>query len=208
MERLGRLLPVGSVELLQIARHALLDLRQTPLHLGPREVPVAVVHRLELTAVDRDAGLRQQPHRAAQRNKARAHLADGTAIVLAEVGNRLVIGHQPARKPHHLNIVPSLTLKPSARLNPVEIAVDIELQQRRRMIRRPAGRLGSDAVKSQAAQIEFLDKNVDHPNRIVLADPVFQAFRKQRALPAIHPLNEALHPIPPQSRRNHTARIK
>ena len=27
-----------------------------------------------------------------------------------------------AQKPHHLNIVPSLTLKPSARLNPVEIA--------------------------------------------------------------------------------------
>ena len=96
-ERLGWLLPVGSVELLQITRHALLDLRHPPLHLGPREVPVAVVHRLELAAVDRDAGLRQQPHRAAQRNKARTHLADGTAIVLAEVGNRLVIGHQPAQ---------------------------------------------------------------------------------------------------------------
>ena len=28
-----------------------------------------------------------------------------------------------------------------------------------------------------------------------LGDPVFQAFREQRALPTIHPLNEALHPI-------------
>ena len=150
LERLGRLLPVGSVELLQIARHALLDLRHPPLHLRPREVPVAVVHRLELAAVDRHAGLRQQAHRAAQRNKARAHLADGTAIVLAEVGNRLVIGHQPARKPHHLDVVPSLTLKPPARLNPVEIAVNIELQQHRRMIRRPAGCLGSRPRQTQA----------------------------------------------------------
>ena len=62
------------------------------------------------------------------------------------------------------------------------------------MIRRPASRLGSH----QLAQIEFLDKNVDHPNRIVLADPVFQAFRKQRALSTIRALDKALPPIPPQ----------
>src|SRR3979490_1630358 len=37
---------------------------------------------------------------------------------------------------------PGLTLKPAARLTPVEIAVDVELQQYRRMIRRSAGRLG------------------------------------------------------------------
>src|SRR5262245_7610969 len=42
------------------------------------------------------------------------------------------------------------------------------------------------------------DKDLDHPNRIILSDPVFQAFGKQRALAAIYPLNEALHPIPPQ----------
>ena len=30
-----------------------------------------------------------------------------------------------------------------------------------------------------------------HANGIVLADPVFQAFRKQRGLTAIDPLNEA-----------------
>ena len=125
-------------------------------------------------------------------------LADGTAVVLAEVGNRLVIGYQSTRQPHYLNVVPSLTLEPPARLSPVEIAVDIQLQQDRRMIRRPASRLGINPVKSQLGQVEFLNKNVDHPNRIVLANPVFQAFRKQRALPAIGALNEAPHPIPPQ----------
>jgi hypothetical protein len=45
------------------------------------------------------------------------------------------------------------------------------------------------------------DKDVDHANRIVLADPVFQAFRKQRVLPAICRLNEALHLILPQVAR-------
>src|SRR6266536_5263184 len=52
-----------------------------------------------------------------------------------------------------------------------------------------------------ANQIEFADKDVDYANRIVLADPVFKALRKQGALPTIRPFNEALHPIPPQIAR-------
>jgi hypothetical protein len=78
----------------------------------------------------------------------------------------------------------------------------------RRMIRRPAGYLGIDPVEPKLGQIELIDKDVDHPNRIVLADPVFQAFRKQRDLTAIRPLNEAPHPIPRKLRGNHIARIK
>jgi hypothetical protein len=104
-ERLRRLLPVGGVELLQIARNVLLNLRHAPVHLGAREVLVAIVDRLELAA-NGDAGLRE------------------------------------------------------------------------------------------------------HPNRIVLADPVSQAFRKSRGLHAIRALNEASHPIPGKSRGNHIARIK
>ncbi len=64
------------------------------------------------------------------------------------------------------------------------------------MIRRPAGCLGIDPAEPKLGQIEFVDKDVNHANGIVLADPVFQAFRKQRALSAIHPLNEAPHVIP------------
>src|ERR1019366_6883476 len=125
----------------------------------------------------------------------------GAAVVLAEVGNRLVVGSKPARQPHHLNVAPSFTLQSPARLDPVEIAVDVELQQHRWMIRRPARYLGIDPAKPKFGQIEFLDKDIDHANRIVLADPVCHAFRKQRALPAIRPLNEALHLILPQIAR-------
>src|SRR6202035_749908 len=118
-------------ELLKIARDALLDLRHAPLHLGARKALVAIVHRLALAAIDRDAGLRQQIPRAAQRDKLRTHFADGVAIVLAEVGNRLVIVYKSTGQPHHLNVAPSLVLKPPARLYPVEISVNGELQQER-----------------------------------------------------------------------------
>jgi hypothetical protein len=51
------------------------------------------------------------------------------------------------------------------------------------MIRRAADRLRIDPAKPKIGQIQFLNKDVDRPNGIVLADPIFQAFRKQRALP-------------------------
>jgi hypothetical protein len=66
------------------------------------------------------------------------------------------------------------------------------------MVRRPAGCLGIDPAEPKLGQIEVVDEDVDDANWIVLADPVFHAFRKQRALPTIRTLNEALHPSPPQ----------
>src|SRR5262245_44927052 len=74
---LGRLMAVGRVELAQITRHTFFELRPPPLHLAPREVPVAIVHRLELAAVDRHARRGQQTHLTAQIDEAGANLADG-----------------------------------------------------------------------------------------------------------------------------------
>ena len=62
------------------------------------------------------------------------------------------------------------------------------------MIRRPAGCLGVNPAEPKLRQIEFLDKDVDYADGILLADPVFQALGKQRALPATGALNEAPQP--------------
>src|SRR6476620_2447202 len=64
------------------------------------------------------------------------------------------------------------------------------------MVRRPSGDFGSNSLKPEQSQIEPLDNYVDDANRIVVANPVFQAVRKQRDLPAIGALNEASHPDP------------
>ena len=97
-QRFRWLLPVGSVELAQIALDALLELSPAPLHLRTREVPITIVHRLELAAIDGNARLHQQTHLAAELDKARTHLADGTAVVLPEVGDRLVVGDKASEQ--------------------------------------------------------------------------------------------------------------
>ncbi len=112
---------------------------------------------------------------------------------LAEIGDRLVIGDQPAAQPHDLQVTAGFALEPPARLHPVEIAVDVKLQQKRRVIGRPARGLRIDTAKPQAAQIKSLDKGLDHPDRIVLRNKIFKRFRKERDLTAIQTLDKALH---------------
>ena len=172
------LLPIGVVQLVQVACDALLDLRHAALHLGPREVLVPAVHRLELGAVDRHAGIAQQIKLAAQGDKLNTDLTDRPAIVFTEFGDRLVIRRQAAGQLHHFHVAPRLLLKPAARLNPVEVAVNIELQQHARMIARPAGCLRDNPAKAQAAKIKLIDKHVDHPHSIIFADVIIQMFRK------------------------------
>src|SRR5262249_47521116 len=189
-----------GAELAQIPGHALLDLAQPAIHLRAREVLVAVVDRLELAAIDGDARRRQQADLSAKRDELRTHLADRRPVVLAEIGNRLVIRNQSTDQPHDLNVATSLTFKPTARLNPIEITVDVKLQQHRRVVRRPARDLGLNPAKPQFRQVQPVNKNVDHTNRVVLANPIFQAVRKQCDLAAIHALYKALHPDPSAKR--------
>src|SRR3979411_2457891 len=62
-----------------------------------------------------------------------------------------------------------------------------------------AGRWPRDQPRKTEARPDRAPRqDITHATRIILANPIFQAFRKQGALPAIHTLNKALHPIPPQ----------
>src|SRR6202171_1415116 len=90
-------LAIGAVELREIPGNALVNLRQPPLHLGLREVPVPRVDGFELAAVDRDARLAQQLKASAQHHELTADLADRLAIILAEVGYRLECRHKAER---------------------------------------------------------------------------------------------------------------
>src|SRR3979490_3507166 len=67
-------LAIGAVELREIPRYALVNLRQPPLHLGPRGVPIPRVDGLELAAVDRNARFAKQFKTAAKHHELTADL--------------------------------------------------------------------------------------------------------------------------------------
>ncbi len=68
------------------------------------------------------------------------------------------------------------------------------------MISGPARRFAAAALEPERGKIEAIDENVDNADRVVFADPVLKALRKQGALTAIRPLDKALHPPIPRER--------
>ncbi len=72
------------------------------------------------------------------------------------------------------------------------------------MIRRPAGRCRIDAIEPEVAKFQRIDEHIDRAYRIALVDPIIKAFRQQRRLLAIRPLNKTLHQPPAIQQGNHS----
>jgi hypothetical protein len=70
------------------------------------------------------------------------------------------------------------SLQTSTRLNAVEIAVDIDLQQDCGVLSGTACVSRNSIVETKGKQVEFIDKDVDYAHRIGIADVVVEAFGK------------------------------
>ena len=88
------------------------------------------------------------------------------------------------------------TLQPTARRDLVDVAVNVDLQQRARMIGWTSGRFWNHTVKAQRPEIQLIDKHVDQPHRVALSNVVIQILGKQNALYTVFTLNEARHLTP------------
>ena len=83
-----------------------------------------------------------------------------TPLVLAEVGDGLVIGCEPPEQPHHFQIAMALALRPAARLHAIEIAEDVELEVNQGMI--PGRPMSSGSTVSKPiASDQALDERID-----------------------------------------------
>jgi hypothetical protein len=102
---------------------------------------------------------------------------------------------------NQLDVALAFSLQAPAQLHPVEVAVDVNLQQRRRMVGRPSCHLWLKAAKAELGQVKLIDQHIDRPDRIVLAQIVIQPLRKQSALTAVIANDKGRHPIVRPNRR-------
>src|ERR1700675_3290629 len=77
----------------------------------------------------------------------------------------------------------------AARPNPVEIAVDVELQQVARSVPGSARRLRLDPPETRLDQIKPIDEGVDEPHRIIRTDIVVDRFGQKKELRAFESRN-------------------
>src|SRR5712675_1617923 len=66
------------------------------------------------------------------------------------------------------------------------------------MIGRPSRRRRRHPRKPRGGKVQLLDEDLDHPNRVLLADIIFQAVRQQRLLHPIFAIDEPMHLKPPK----------
>lgn len=78
-------------------------------------------------------------------------------------------GAKAARQPHQLDVALRFALQAPAGLNAVEGAVDVDLEQDRRVVRRPLGLRRSRTVEAQSTKLKLLDEGVDQAYRVVLS---------------------------------------
>ena len=75
-------------------------------------------------------------------------------------------------------------LQPAARSHPVQIAVDIELQQVARRITRTPRRLRRRPREPRCREVQPVDESVNEPDRVVAADVIVRRLRQQQELVA------------------------
>jgi hypothetical protein len=94
-----------------------------------------------------------------------------------KVSDRLEVRLQVAQQPNHLDIAVGLGLQPTARPHPVQVAVNVELQQIGGRIARAACHLRLDMDKRRCRKIQPIDKSIDEAHRIVRADIIVNHLR-------------------------------
>ena len=95
----------------------------------PGEIAILVVDRLDPRAIHRQQFPAKQVQLTTEQHKLTEDLAESIAIVAPEVSDGLKVRLQVPQQPNYLDIAVGFGLQPAARSHPVQIAVDVKLQQ-------------------------------------------------------------------------------
>ena len=122
---------------------------------------------------------------AAQHHELAKHRLEGGAVVAAEVGNGLEIRLEVPEQPDHLDVAVGLGFQAPARANPVEVPINVELEQIGRIVARAPRHLRLHADEPGRTEVEPVDKGLDEPDRIVRPDIIIHRLGQQQELRAV-----------------------
>src|SRR4029077_848349 len=107
-------------------------------------------------------------------------------VLLAEIANRPKARLKPFEQPDQLDIAPGLTLESARGADPMQVAVNVQLEQVPRMIGRlPASATGAGLPKPSLRHIDRVPVGINRPHRIIAVDIVLDPSREEtRLLPA------------------------
>jgi hypothetical protein len=146
------------------------------LRLG--HIPLCVIDRLELTAVNGyQVGAKQLPFFTEEGQGAK-HVLEGGSLVLAKVRNRFEVGVECAEEPEACHVPGRFLLQAPAGADPVHVTVDVQLEQVARVIGGAPSRGGLHASKAEGVAVQTVDKGLNETHRVLRSDVVVEDVRK------------------------------
>ncbi len=100
---------------------------------------------------------------------------------------------EAAGQPRRLDVAAGFTLRAAAGGDLIEVAVEVALRQRRRVVAGPARRSWHHALETPSREIECVHEHVDDAHRIVLGQVGVQPVRQWRDVVAIRTPDEPRH---------------
>jgi hypothetical protein len=98
------------------------------------------------------------------------------------LGDGLEVGGEFAQQPEHFDVAVTFGLQQPGGTHPMQITVEVKLEQRRRGVRRPA-RAGADGPgKAQRVQVERADEGIKKAHGVFGGDVILQPFGKEQGL--------------------------
>jgi len=110
-------------------------------------------------------------------------------IIVSAFGNRFVLGSELLQQPQQFDIAVRLLLQAAAGAQAIEVAVQVELQEITRMIRRASCGSGSDTLEAEGLKIEVIDEGIEKADRILCRDIVVEALWKEDHLVTVRALD-------------------
>ena len=189
------LLGIGPVQAAQIVGQTLVR-RADHLHqLVAGEVAVGAIDRFQPGPVDGKQFSSEQLQFAAEEHELTEDRLEGVSVVLAKIRNGLEVGSQATQQPDHFQIARGLRLEPPAGAHPIDVSINVELQQIGRIVARPAGVLRLNAPETGFLQITLINERLNETHRIFSTDVIINCYRQKQSLVAVAALYMLHAPI-------------
>jgi hypothetical protein len=159
---------VHGLQLLEIARHARIDLGDHFLDCCVGKGTPLGVDGSQLTAIDRHQPTATQIVLCAQQRQYATDFASWCEVVMAQVSDRLVIGPRLFEQPHQFHVALRLLLYAPARPYAVKITVNGALEQGARMRARAPGGRRHRVAKTLRFKGKGIDKRIHETHRAML----------------------------------------
>jgi hypothetical protein len=110
---------------------------------------------------------------------------EGVSVVLAKIRNGLEVGSQATQQPDHFQIAGGLRLEPPAGAHPIDVSINIELQQIGRIVARPARVLRLNAPETGFLQVTLINERLNETHGIFSTDVIINCYRQKQSLVAV-----------------------